>query len=106
MALGVYLTFRILNFADLTVDGSFTAGGGTAAALILAGVNPFAAARVGFAVGLVAGTITGLLHTKGGIDRIVWEADPETKKQLTVHDLLAQFAAIKGATLSDTAFLG
>lgn len=39
-------------------------------------------------------------------DKIVWEADPETKKQLTVHDLLAQFAAIKGATLSDRAFLG
>lgn len=38
--------------------------------------------------------------------KIVWEADPETKKQLTVHDLLAQFAAIKGATLSDKAFLG
>lgn len=38
--------------------------------------------------------------------KIVWEADPETKKQLTVHDLLAQFAAIKGATLFDKAFLG
>lgn len=71
MALGVYLTFRILNFADLTVDGSFTAGGGTAAALILAGVNPVAATLAGFAVGLIAGTITGLLHTKGGIDGLL-----------------------------------
>lgn len=71
MALGVYLTFRVLNFADLTVDGSFTAGGGTAASLIIAGANPILATVAGFAVGCVAGTVTGLLHTKGGIDGLL-----------------------------------
>lgn len=71
MALGVYLTFRVLNFADLTVDGSFTAGGGTAAALIIAGANPVVATAAGFAIGCLAGVITGLLHTKGGIDSLL-----------------------------------
>lgn len=71
MALGVYLTFRVLNFADLTVDGSFTAGGGTAAMLIINGVNPVWATLAGFAIGCVAGVITGVLHTKGGIDGLL-----------------------------------
>lgn len=71
MALGVYLTFRVLNFADLTVDGSFTTGGGTAAVLIVAGWNPFVATAMGFVVGFAAGIITGLLHTKGGIDGLL-----------------------------------
>lgn len=71
IALGVYLTFRVLNFADLTVDGSFTTGGGTAAVLIVAGWNPFAATAMGFVVGFAAGIITGLLHTKGGIDGLL-----------------------------------
>ena len=66
MALGVYLTFRVLNFADLTVDGSFTTGAGTAAVLILGGVNPFLATAAGFCAGFAAGVVTGLLHTKGG----------------------------------------
>lgn len=71
MALGVYLTFRVLDFADLTVDGSFTTGAGTAAVLILSGVNPFVATAAGFAAGFAAGIITGLLHTKGGIDGLL-----------------------------------
>ena len=71
MALGVYLTFRVLDFADLTVDGSFTTGAGTAAVLILGGVNPFVATAAGFAAGFLAGIITGLLHTKGGIDGLL-----------------------------------
>lgn len=71
MALGVYLTFRVLNFADLTVDGSFTTGAGTAAVLILGGVNPFVATAAGFCAGFAAGVVTGLLHTKGGIDGLL-----------------------------------
>lgn len=71
MALGVFLTFRILNFADLTVDGSFTTGGATAAVAILAGWNPFLAILAGFATGFAAGLITGLLHTKGHIDGLL-----------------------------------
>ena len=71
MALGVYLTFRVLNFADLTVDGSFTTGAGTAAILITNGINPFVATFAGFLTGFLAGVITGLLHTKGGIDGLL-----------------------------------
>ncbi|WP_010523924.1 ABC transporter permease [Nesterenkonia sp. F] len=71
MALGVYLTFRILNFPDLTVDGSFTTGAATAAVLITAGVDPFLATAAAFVVGTAAGWITGMLHTKGGINGLL-----------------------------------
>ena len=71
MALGVYLTFRILDFPDLTVDGSFTTGGATAATLILSGTPPVLATAAGFVTGFVAGIITGLLHTKGRINGLL-----------------------------------
>jgi len=64
MVLGVYLTFRVLNYADLTVDGSFTLGAATAASLITAGYNPWLATMAAFAVGCLAGAFTGILHTK------------------------------------------
>ncbi len=71
MALGVYLTFRILEFADLTVDGSFTTGASIAAVSILAGVNPMVATAAAFVAGLGAGLITGLLNTKGNVDGLL-----------------------------------
>ena len=71
MALGVYLTFKVLNFPDLTVDGSFTTGAAVAAALITNGHSPVLATLAGGGAGLVAGTITGLLHTKGRIDGLL-----------------------------------
>lgn len=71
MALGVYLTFRVLNFPDLTVDGSFTTGAATAAALIGSGANPVLATLAGGGAGVVAGIVTGLLHTKGRIDGLL-----------------------------------
>ncbi|WP_024357036.1 ABC transporter permease [Leucobacter chironomi] len=71
MALGVYLTFRVLNFPDLTVDGSFTTGAAVAASLISAGQNPVLATVAGAVAGLIAGAITGLLHTKGKIDGLL-----------------------------------
>lgn len=71
VALGVYLTFRVLNFPDLTVDGSFTAGAGTAGVLIVQGVNPFVATALAFVAGALAGLITGLLHTKGNINGLL-----------------------------------
>ena len=71
MALGVYLTFRVLNFPDLTVDGSFTTGAATAATGVLAGWNPVWATLAGFGTGFLAGVITGLLHTKGRIDGLL-----------------------------------
>ncbi|MBC9944491.1 ABC transporter permease [Leucobacter sp. cx-328] len=71
MALGVYLTFRVLNFPDLTVDGSFTTGGAVAASMIVAGQSPLLATLAGAAAGVVAGIVTGLLHTKGRIDGLL-----------------------------------
>ncbi|GAA1347704.1 ABC transporter permease [Arthrobacter koreensis] len=71
MALGVYLTFRILDFPDLTVDGSFTTGAAVAAILITNGVPPLAATAAAFGAGLVAGCVTGLLHTKGKINGLL-----------------------------------
>lgn len=71
MALGVYLTFRVLNFPDLTVDGSFTTGAATAAIGIVNGWNPVLATLAGFGTGFLAGIITGLLHTKGKIDGLL-----------------------------------
>ena len=64
VALGVYLTFRVLGFPDLTVDGSFTLGAAVAAVLIVSGVNPFLATLAAFGVGLCAGLATSLLNTK------------------------------------------
>ncbi|MFC7402764.1 ABC transporter permease [Citricoccus sp. GCM10030269] len=71
MALGVYVTFRILDFPDLTVDGSFTTGAAVAAISIVNGVNPFLAILLSFIAGFLAGTITGLLHTKGRINGLL-----------------------------------
>lgn len=64
MVLGVYLTFRVLNFPDLTVDGSFTLGGSIAASMIVAGYSPAMATLVAVLGGLAAGAATGLLHTR------------------------------------------
>ena len=71
MALGVYITFRILDFPDLTVDGSFTTGGAIAAIMIANGYSPLLACLAAFAAGLVAGACTGLLHTKGKINGLL-----------------------------------
>ena len=71
MAIGVYITFRILDIADLTVDGSFATGGAVAAILITGGVNPWLATFIAFLAGLVAGLITGALHAGMGIPAIL-----------------------------------
>ena len=71
MALGVYITFRLLDVADLTVDGSFTTGGAVTVMLILAGVPAWAALLVAVVAGMLAGLCTGLLHTKLGIPAIL-----------------------------------
>jgi putative ABC transport system permease protein len=64
MSLGVYITFRVLNFADLTVDGSFTLGGAISAVMAARGVNPLLAVIIAMIGGMAAGLCTGLLHTK------------------------------------------
>lgn len=71
MAIGVYVTYRILDVADLTVDGSFATGGAVAVMLILNGCNLWLAMLVAFIAGLLAGAITGLLHTFMGIPAIL-----------------------------------
>ena len=71
MALGVYLTFRVLDFPDLTVDGSFVTGGATAAMMIVLGYNPIIATLAAIAAGFIAGCMTGLLHTKGKINPLL-----------------------------------
>lgn len=62
VALGVFLSFRVINFPDLTVDGSFPLGGAVAAALIVAGWNPFAATAVAIAAGALSGALTAWLN--------------------------------------------
>ena len=64
LALGVYLPFRILDFPDLTVEGSFPLGGSVAAVLIINGANPFLATLIALCAGLLAGMLTGVINTK------------------------------------------
>ena len=71
MAIGVYITFRILDVADLTVDGSLATGGAVAVMLIRAGLNAWAALLCAFLAGMLAGFVTGLFHTKCGIPAIL-----------------------------------
>ena len=71
MALGVYITFRLLNVSDLTVDGSFATGGAVTVMLLLQGLPAWAALLLAVAVGILTGLCTGLLHTKFGIPAIL-----------------------------------
>ena len=71
MALGIYITFRLLDVADLTVDGSFTTGGAVTVMLILAGWPAWAALLAAVLAGLLAGFVTGMLHTRLGIPAIL-----------------------------------
>ncbi len=71
MVLGVYITFRILDVADLTVDGSFSFGGCTCAAFLYNGYNPWFALLMGFVAGFSAGVVTGILHTAFDIPAIL-----------------------------------
>ena len=71
MALGVYITFRVLNLADLTVDGTFALGGAVSVMLILAGWPAWLSVIAAIAAGLIAGLVTGMLHTKLGIPAIL-----------------------------------
>ncbi len=64
MALGVYITYSILDFPDLSVDSTFPLGAAVTATLILAGVPPFLTLLIAFAAGALAGTVTGLIHVK------------------------------------------
>lgn len=64
MTLGVFMTYRLLKFSDLTVDGSFALGGAVAARLVTLGMDPFLSTLIAFLAGMLAGACTGFLHTK------------------------------------------
>ena len=71
MALGIYITFKLLNFADLSVDGSFATGGAVAAMVIISGRSWILALVLALIAGAIAGFITGFLHTVLGIPDIL-----------------------------------
>src|SRR5476651_1036508 len=71
LALGVLISFRILSFRDLTVDGSITLGGAVAATLLVAGWNPWLATLAAFVAGGLAGTTTGVLATRFQINGLL-----------------------------------
>ena len=128
MAIGVYITYRILDVADLTVDGSLATGGAGCALLISLGVNPWLALLAAVLSGMAAGLVTGLLHTVCGIPAIlsgiltqlalysinlrvmaIGDAAAKTKSTLAVsvdrHGLLVSSRYIREAGLSNPLLL-
>ena len=79
LGIGVYISFRIFNFPDMTCEGSYTSGAAVAAVAMLAGHGPLAATAMGMAAGALAGAVTGLVHTR-----------------LKVNDLLAGILVMTG----------
>lgn len=108
VAIGVYFTFRVLAFPDLTIDGSFPLGGAVAAILIVNGVNPWLATLAALCAGLIAGLGTSLLNTKLRINAllsgilmmvglysinlmIMGRANIPLLREVTIFDQFAQF---------------
>ncbi len=118
VAIGVYITFRVLAFPDLTVDGSFPLGGAVAAILIVNGINPWLATTAALVAGICAGLGTSLLNTKLRINAllagilmmvalysinlmIMGRANIPLLREVTVFEQVSQFLGIKtGVTLS------
>lgn len=71
MAIGVYITFRVLDFADLTVDGTLATGGAAMTMSLMAGCNVYVALLIAFVAGCLAGFVTGILNTAFGIPPIL-----------------------------------
>ena len=71
MAIGVYITFRVLDFADLTVDGTLATGGAAMVMSLMAGCNVYLALLIAFVAGCLAGLVTGILNTAFGIPPIL-----------------------------------
>ena len=119
VAIGVYITFRVLGFPDLGVDATFPLGGATAAVFIINGTDPFLATLLAFVAGLAAGTITGLLNTKLRISallsgilimvglysvnlRIMGGANVPLLRDITVFDQVGALTGLRGIPLSIT----
>lgn len=101
MAIGVYITYRILDVADLTVDGSFATGGAVAALLIGNGVNAWVALLAAFLAGMLAGLVTGLFHTFCGIPAIL----AGILTQLALYSINLRIMAIGDASAKTKATL-
>lgn len=71
LAIGVYITYKVLDFADLTVDGSLATGGAVAVMCMINGMHPYLALFLAFCAGMLAGLVTGLFHTALGIPPIL-----------------------------------
>jgi len=71
LALGIFISFRIFDFPDITAEGSFTFGAATAASLIVAGMNPLLASFIAFLAGMAAGAVTGIIHTRFKINPLL-----------------------------------
>lgn len=71
LALGVFISFRIFEFSDITADGSITLGAAVAAVLLIHGVHPLVATAAAFLAGTIAGALTGIIHTRFGINRLL-----------------------------------
>jgi len=71
LALGVFISFRIYHFPDITADGSFTLGASVSAVMIVNGVNPLLATAIAFVCGTIAGSITGILNTRFKINKLL-----------------------------------
>ena len=67
LALGLYLSFRILNFPDMTVEGTFPFGAAVCVTALIHGASPLLATLFSFIAGMITGAVTGLLYTKGRI---------------------------------------
>lgn len=118
VAIGVYITFRVLAFPDLTIDGSFPLGGAVAAVLIVNGINPWLATAAALVAGICAGLGTSLLNTKLRINAllagilmmvalysinlmIMGRANIPLLREVTVFEQVSQFLGIRtGVTLS------
>lgn len=101
MAMGVIVTYRILNYSDLTVDSSLCTGGAVTATLITAGVSPVVSLMCAFAAGLVAGTVTGLLHTALKIPAIL----SGIMTQLALYSINLRIMGKPNVTLLNTELL-
>ena len=122
VAIGVYITFRVLSFPDLTVDGSFPLGGSIAAVLIIHGVNPWLATVAALGGGCIAGLCTALLNTKLRINAllagilmmvalysinliIMGRANIPLLRQVTVFDQVAQFFGVSPSIVLSICFM-
>ncbi len=122
VALGVYLTFRVLSFPDLSVDGSFPLGGAIAAVLIIHGVNPWLATAAAMLAGCIAGLGTGLLNTKLRINAllsgilmmvslysinllVMGRANIPLLRQVTVFDEVANFFGTNSGIILSIVFM-